>query len=111
MNNTEKVDGYMKAVEEYLIKEYGAIPDAYRFQLDLFKENLLQYFEIKDIVSSTGYYDYIKGMKNPLLSTLKDLNAIILKQGTMFGLNVWAKSKIKITEEDNTDEFIDALTK
>lgn len=111
MNNAEKVNKWMQAIETYLTKEYGCIPEAYQFQLELFKENLLQYFEVKDILNKTGYYDYNKGLKNPLLSTLKDLNAIILKQGTMFGLNVWAKSKIKLTEEDNSDEFIDSLTK
>lgn len=111
MTNTEKVEAWMQAIETYLTKEYGEIPEAYRFQLELFKENLIQYFEIKDILNTVGYYDYARGLKNPLLSTLKDLNAIILKQGTMFGLNVWSKSKIKFDAEDNTDDFIDSLTK
>lgn len=111
MNNQDKVEKWMKDIRTYLTKEYGRIPEAYEFQLELFKENLEQYFEIQDIVKSTGYYNSEKGLKNPLLSTLKDLNAIILKQGTMFGLNVWSKSKIKFAEEDNTEDFIDSLTK
>lgn len=110
MNNTEKVEKWMEAIEAYLTKEYTAIPDAYRFQLELFKENLKQYFEIKDLLAVTGYYNAEKGLKNPLLSTMKDLNAIILKQASMFGLNYWSKSKIKVTEEDDTDSFIDKLT-
>lgn len=109
--NKEKIEKWMKSIREYLTTEFGGIPEAYEFQLELFKENLEQYFEIKQILNITGYFDREKNLKNPLISSLKDLNAIILKQASMFGLNTWSRSKIKLEKSDDTDDFIDSLTK
>lgn len=106
-----KISKYRAYIEKYLTKEFGEIPLAYEFQLDLFFDNLIQYYHIKAIVADTGIYDSETGRKNPLLSTQKDLQALILKQGQMFGLNFWSKSKIKMGETDDTEDFIGGLLK
>ena len=111
MNNKDKVEKYMTEIRQYITSEYGNIPAGYNFQLDLLKENLELYFEVKDHLNRTGIFDMNRGLKNPLLSTLKDLSAIIYKIASGFGLSVLAKSKIKMPETDDSLDFIDSLTK
>lgn len=106
-----KVEKWMRDIREYIAAEYGQVSPAWEFQLELFKQNLEQYFTIKDILDTTGYFDSQRGLKNPLISSLKDLNAIILKQASMFGLNVMSRSKIKLEKSDDTEDFIESLTK
>lgn len=101
----------MTEIREYITSEYGEIPAGFNFQLDLLKENLELYFIVKDNLDRTGIFDMNKGIKNPLLSTLKDLSATIYKIASGFGLNVLAKSKIKMPEPDNSSDFIESLTK
>jgi hypothetical protein len=42
---------------------------------------------------------------------MKDLQATILKQMQHFGLSPYANAKIKLTESDETEDFIEELTR
>lgn len=107
----DKISKYRKYIEDYLIKEFGEVPLAYEFQMEIFFDSLRRYWQVGYVLEETGIYDHENKRKNGLLSTQKDLAASILKMSTMFGLNFWGRSKIKKQETDDSDDFIDALTR
>lgn len=106
----EKVDKYMNGIRGYLNTAYGAIDPSWELTLELLEDNLYQYFEYKNIIKQAGVFNFETYRKNPLISTLKDIQATIIKQVLNLGLSPYAKAKIKITEDDNSDEFINSLT-
>jgi phage terminase small subunit len=76
----------------------------------LLGDNLDLYNECRESVRINGIYNAENGKKNPLLTTMKDLQATIIKQIQHLGLSPYAVSKIKDTPEDDTDSYIEALT-
>lgn len=76
----------------------------------MLEDELNLYSRMKRELDMTGILNE-KGFKNPLISSLKDSKALILKMVQQLGSSPWAKSKIKADEEDDTDDFIDGLTK
>ena len=106
-NGTKK---YLKAVAEYLTNKYGELPAQWEQLIYLLGDNIDLYNQCKESVEQNGIFDPTTGKKNPLLSTMKDLQATIIKQVQHFGLSPYAVSKIKIGEEDSTDDLIEALT-
>ena len=99
---------YMKEVREYLTQKYGEIPLAFESSLFLLQENLEDYVLYKEQIAKT-YIIEKKKKKNPLISSVKDLEACIMKIWQHLGLTVYSQSKIKNTEEDTTEDFIDGL--
>lgn len=104
--NTKKT---MKQVENYLIEKYGEIKPQWELSLSLMADNLELLQECKDSVKLNGIYSPVRAAKNPLISTIKDINATLLKIAQQLGITPWAESKIKSIDEDNTDNFIDGL--
>ena len=100
----------MSGVREYLSQKYGEIPAQWEAMLSLLQDNLELYAQCKKTVSEVGIFDATDYKKNPLLSTMKDLQATIIKQIQHLGLSPYAESKIRQTGEDDTDDFIDSLT-
>ncbi|MBD5229545.1 MAG: P27 family phage terminase small subunit [Bacteroidales bacterium] len=100
----------MNGIRGYLNTAYGAIDPSWELTLELLEDNLYQYFEYKNIIKQAGVFNFETYRKNPLISTLKDIQATIIKQVLNLGLSPYAKAKIKITEDDNSDEFINSLT-
>ena len=101
---------YLMKVEDYLVNKYGAVNPQWEAMLILLADNLDLYGECKKSVRVNGIYDSSTGKKNPLLATMKDLQATIIKQIQHLGLSPYAASKIKSEVEDDTDDFIDNLT-
>lgn len=66
------------------------------------------YQKIKEQIETDGIYDKRTGRKHPLLSTLKDLQATMMKQVQHLGLSPYASSKIKQAEEDDS-ELLNAI--
>ena len=108
-NYTTATQNYIKAVNDYLIKKYGKVQPEWDATLMLMADNLDLYQECKESVRENGIYNADNGKKNPLLTTMKDLQATIIKQIQHLGLSPYAVSKIKIGEEDNTEDFIEEL--
>ena len=102
------VKKYMKEVREYLTQKYGDIPLAFESSLFMLQENLEDYILYKEQIAKTYIIDQ-DGKKNPLISSVKDLEACIMKIWQHLGLTVYSQSKIKNTEEDTTEDFIDGL--
>ncbi len=101
---------YIKSVIEYLTKKYGELPPQWEAIITLLADNLELYNECKQSVNENGIFNTTTGRKNPLLTTMKDLQATIIKQIQHLGLSPYAISKIKDDKEDDTDEFIESLT-
>lgn len=77
--------------------------------LMLLSDNLELYNECRESVKKNGIYNSERGLKNPLLSTMKDLQATIIKQVQHFGLSPYSASKLHSMVEDDTDGFIEGL--
>lgn len=101
----------MIGVREYLSTKYGEIPPQWETMLALLQDNLELYAQCKKSVEQNGIFDSSDYKKNPLLSTMKDLQATIFKQIQHLGLSPYAESKIRQSGEDDTEDFIESLTK
>jgi phage terminase small subunit len=110
-NYSPKVQKYMNYVCEFLTKKYGKVTTAWEFQISLMADQLEMYYEISKVIKETGLYNAQNMVKNPLISSLKDCTATLVKQAQQFGLSPWAESKMKDTEKDDSENFIDNLTK
>ena len=101
---------YIADVRNYLTKLHGEVKAEWEAPLELLADNMELYKECQKSIKQNGIFDPTTGKKNPLLSTMKDLQATILKQMQHFGLSPYANAKIKLTESDETEDFIENLT-
>lgn len=108
---TKPTQDYIKSVNDYLTSKYGKVNPEWEGILILMADNLDLYKECKKSVKENGIYDISNGKKNPLLTTMKDLQATILKQIQHLGLSPYAVSKIKTETEDDTEDFVESLVK
>lgn len=110
MKKNTPIATYMKAVKAYLTTEYGCVKGEWQITLMALEDALNRYVQVKQAIEQYGIYDSQTGLKNPLLSTEKDLLATILKLSQKLGISPWDASKIKTPETDDTDDFINNLT-
>ena len=97
-------------INDYLKSKYGGINPEWQTIINLLADNIDLYKECKESVKQNGIYDPNTGKKNPLLATMKDLQATIIKQIQHLGLSPYAASKIKNEVEDDSEDFISKLT-
>ena len=71
---------YIQSIIDYISKKYGEVPAEWEAIIYLLADNLDLYNECKDSVKDNGIYNSNSGRKNPLLTTMKDLQATIMKQ-------------------------------
>lgn len=100
----------IKKIQDYLVKQYGDIQPQWEMTLNLLADNLDLYYDCRKSIKDNGIFDDTSYKKNPLLTTCKDLQATIMKQIQHFGLSPYAISKIKQTEDDDSEDFIESLT-
>ena len=100
---------YSKSVNDYLTKKYGKVQPEWDATLMLMADNLDLYQMCKESVKENGIYNAENGKKNPLLTTMKDLQATIIKQIQHLGLSPYSAAKIKMDSEDDTEDFIEDL--
>lgn len=101
--NSEETKKFMENVESYLIKRYGSVNKEWEGILTILADNLDLYTSIKDSIETNGIYDVSTGKKNPLLTTLKDLQASIMKQIQHLGISPYATAKIADKEEEDSN--------
>ena len=106
---TKHTKEYIADVEKHLINKYGSVNAEWKAIINLLADNLDLYSQCKSSIKENGIYDVNTQKKNPLLATMKDLQATILKQIQHLGLSPYAISKIKQDESDDTDDFIENL--
>jgi P27 family predicted phage terminase small subunit len=109
-NYSKKTKKTMKSIEAYLEAEYGEVKMEWETTLTLLADNLDLLDSCKEILEKTGIFDGGTWKKNPLLSTMKDCQATVLKLTQHLGISPWSKSKINTPEEDGTDDFLENLT-
>ena len=102
----KEIKEYIQSVENYLKEKYGHVNEEWKAILYLLKDNLTLYEECKESIKENGIYDKQSGRKNPLLSTMKDLQATILKEVQHLGLSPYASTKIKMEENGEEDELL-----
>nr|DAQ27514.1 MAG TPA: terminase small subunit [Caudoviricetes sp.]DAU06753.1 MAG TPA: terminase small subunit [Caudoviricetes sp.] len=107
----KKTKEYILDVRNYLTKLHGEVKAEWEAPLELLADNMELYKQCQESIKQNGIFDPTTGKKNPLLSTMKDLQATILKQMQHFGLSPYANAKIKLTESDETEDFIEELTR
>ena len=107
---SKDTEQYISNVIDYLTRKYGEVPNEWEAILMLLGDNLDLYNQCRLSVLENGIYNAENGKKNPLLTTMKDLQATIIKQIQHLGLSPYAVSKIKDSTEDDTDSYIEALT-
>lgn len=107
---TVKTQDYIDTVKEYLTDTYGSVKPEWEAIIEMLAYNLDLLKECKKSIKDNGIYDRTTGKKNPLLTTVKDLQATIIKQVQHLGLSPYAVGKIKNEAEDDTEDYIDSLT-
>ena len=106
---SKETQTFIAAANDALIQKYGKVNEEWQAVIMLLADNLDLYKQCKRSVKENGIYNAENGKKNPLLATMKDLQATIMKQVQHLGLSPYAVSKIKIDEEDDTENYIEDL--
>ncbi len=99
----------MKAIEAYLTATHGEISPEWQTTLRLIADNLHLYRECRENLDRYGIYDPTTGRKSPLLATIKDLNATLLKLFVQVGVTPYAQGRIKTPDTETTQDFIGSL--
>lgn len=107
---TVKTETYIDTVKEYLTDTFGTVKPEWEAVIEMLAYNLDLLKECRKSIKDNGIYDRTTGKKNPLLTTIKDLQATILKQVQHLGLSPYAVGKIKQEAEDDTEDYIESLT-
>ena len=110
MKYSKDTTSYIQSVIDYLKEKYGDVKPEWMAVIMLLADNLQLYKECLKSIKENGIYDTTTGKKNPLLTTTKDLQATIMKQVQHLGLSPYSISKIKLADEEDTDEYIEDLT-
>lgn len=100
---------YLKSVEEYLKTKYGDVKPEWEGILFLLADNIDLYIYCKKQLAQYGAFDPTTFRKNPLLATMKDLQATIMKQIQHLGISPYSASKIKQDLQDDNEDFIESL--
>lgn len=108
---TKKTKELISNIRDYLTSKYGTIQPEWELTLYLLQDNIELYQKCQVSINTNGIYDVTTGKKNPLLATIKDVQATIIKQIQHLGLTPYASSKIKQELEDDSEDFVEALTK
>lgn len=109
MTYSKKTKDYIKATRDYLVSQYGSVQPEWEILLELLKDDFEMYRRIMDIIEVQGISS-APSQKNSLLSTAKDLQATMFKIIQHFGISPYSAAKIKMSQPDDTDDFIDNLT-
>lgn len=108
--NTKPTQQTMKAVEKYLAEKYGYVHAEWHSTLDILADNLDLLAECKASIKAHGIYNAQTGRKNPLIATVKDINATLLKVFQQLGLTPWSDSKIKDGDDKDNGDLLNLIT-
>lgn len=106
---TKGTQTYLKQIVAYLTEKYGKVQPQWNATLTTIADNLDLMAECKASIKQYGIYNERTGRKNPLIATVKDLQATNLKCYQQLGLTPWAESKIKSEETDADAELLQKL--
>lgn len=101
---------YIRKVQDYLTTKYKQVQPEWLICIQLLGDNLDLYFDCQAEIDKDGIFDSQTYRKNPLIATLKDLQATILKEIQHLGISPYADSRLKIEAADDSVDFISSLT-
>ncbi len=107
----KEITKYIEDVRKYLTEKYGEVYPQWEAIIFLLQDNLDLYFQCRQSIKDNGIFDSDTYKKNPLLSTAKDIQATIIKQIQHLGLSPYAVGRIKVDDEDDTEDFVESLLK
>lgn len=96
-------------IRTYLVKRFGAVQPEWELNLALLADNIDLYKSCKKAIDESGIYDAERWVKNPLLSTIKDLQATISKQIQHFGLSPYSACKINTLDDSSDAELLKSI--
>ena len=109
-NNTKQTKEYMNTIEQYLVNKYGCVSPEWSGIMQLLADNFDLYTECRQSIRENGIFDSNTGKKNPLLATIKDLQATIIKEIQHLGISPYAASKIgSLAQEGDDSELLKKL--
>lgn len=94
----------MKKIAAYLSEKYGEIQPQWEPTITTIADNLDMIADCKKEIKRVGLYNDRTGRKNPLIATIKDLQATNLKCFQQLGVTPWAESKIKQTDGTEAED-------
>lgn len=98
----------MNQIEGYLKDKYGEYRTEWELIFIMLADSLEIYYNcMKQLKGADLVTD--RGWRNPLLVIQKDTQTQIFKLIQQLGISPWSESKIKMTMEDDTDDFIETL--
>ena len=98
-----------KIIEEYLSEKYGEVQPQWQFTINTICENLQMIEACRNEIKRVGLYNDRTGRKNPLIATIKDCQAVLLKCFQQLGLTPWSESKIKGDNENGDAELLQQI--
>lgn len=101
---------YLDSVCKYLVSKYGAVQNEWIASIILLGDTLDLYNMCMESIRENGIFDVATYKKNPLLTTVKDQIATINKITQKLGITPYDAAKIKMSDEDDSGDFIEALT-
>lgn len=110
MKYSKDTTSYIQSVIDYLKEKYGEVKPEWMALIMMLSDNLQLYKDCLKSIKENGIYDASTGKKNPLLTTVKDIQSTILKLCQKLGVSPWDASKIKLADDDDTDEYLEDLT-
>lgn len=95
----------------HLQEEYGEVKPEWEVQVELLEDTLDMIVTLQEEIKTNGVFNPTTFKKNPLINSLKDYQTLLLKISQRLGCSPYDLSKIKkLSEEDTTEDFIEALT-
>jgi len=98
-----------KIIEDYLTEKYGEVQPQWQFTINTICENLQMIEDCRQEIKRVGLYNDRTGRKNPLIATIKDCQAVLLKCYQQLGLTPWSESKIKGDNENGDAELLQQI--
>lgn len=96
-----------KAIREYLTKKYGRVNNEWEITIRQLMDNLRLYDQCKAKLAETGIFNETEYKKNPLLATIKDLQASISKETQALTLTPYIQEKLgQLGEDENNDDWL-----
>lgn len=107
----------IKGLEDFLKKKYGDIPPQFNLILEVVKNNLHRYLEVKEDIDTNGIIDATTKSRHSLLTLEYNLSLSLMRLCSSLGISpldsarlLKVESSIKASDEEE-DDFIDSLTK
>lgn len=99
----------MCEIEDSIVERYGSVPPKFNAALFLLADNLDLLAECRKSIQREGLF--INGSRNPLVVSVGNLSSAISASLKSLGCTPYAEGLLKSDEAEDTEDFINNLTK